>query len=526
MQKNIPQITEDFLQAFFSFNTTTASSLGFPGFDEKLPDFSEENILAQLDKYKNLLSQITQTKSANFDEKIDSDLLERKLKVQMYYLESAQHFLINPALYVSLASDGIFSLMMATHHPLEQQVDFIIKRLEDFPRFFKHAKENLKRPVKLWTEIALNEAHGAISYIRETVQNFLQINRVKSCEALIAKSCQTIFDFIEFLKQIENTQILFSIGEDRFKFLLDTFHGIHMSPKEIKKTGLKQIDILQKEISDYAGKINGSLPWQKLVDEIKKNHPSEKELVNAYKNKVAELKKFLIEKNIVTLPEQESLQIIETPDFLKHSIPYAAYTPPAMFNGSGQGLFFVSPPQGKSELLKEHCFASFPLTALHEAYPGHHLQFATQRNLKSPIRKIYDVASYYEGWTLYCEKMMCEQGFCDDQMRFFQLKDRLWRAARVVVDVSMHCYGMNDTEAVDFLVQNAKLSFDGARVDVNWYTQSATTPLSYLIGTLEVEKIRADFLNTGKTLKEFHDAFLSCGAIPLSCVKKILFHSN
>lgn len=526
MKKNVPQLIDEFLEHFFSFNTTTASALGFPGFDDRLPDFSKQNILAQTKKYQNLLAQLAQAKTRNFDEEIDRELLERKLKVQIYYLESAQHFLINPALYVSLASDGIFSLMMATHHPETQQLEFIIRRLEDFPRFFEHAKENLQKPVKLWTQIAIDEAHGTISYIRETVQNFLQMHKVKSCESLIAKSCQIIFDFIEFLKQIENTQILFSIGEDRFRFLLDTFHSIHESPKELRKIGLKQIDVLQKKISGYAGKINAAMDWQELVDDIKKKHPSEQELVNAYKNKVAELKKFLIEKDIVTLPEQESLQIIETPDFLKHSIPYAAYTPPAMFNGSGKGIFFVSPPQGKSELLKEHCFASFPLTALHEAYPGHHLQFATQKNLKSPIRKIYDVASYYEGWTLYCEQMMCEQGFCDDQMKFFQLKDRLWRAARVVVDVSMHCFGMNDTEAVDFLVENAKLSRDGARVDVNWYTQSPTTPLSYLIGTLEVEKIRNSFLNSGKTLKEFHDAFLSCGAIPLSSVKKILFHSN
>lgn len=526
MKKNIPQLTEEFLQHFFSFNTTTATALGFPGFDDRLPDFSKQNILAQTRKYQHLLALLSQTRTKNFDEEIDSELLERKLKVQIYYLESAQHFLINPALYVSLASDGIFSLMMATHRPQKQQLDFILKRLEDFPRFFEQAKENLQKPVKLWTQIALDEAHGAISYIRETVQNFLQMHKVKSYEALIAKSCQTIFDFIEFLKQIEDTQIQFSIGEDRFRFLLDTFHGIHESPKELRKIGLKQIDVLQQEISNYAGKINAAMPWRELVDDIKKNHPSEQELVNAYKNKVAELKKFLIEKDIVTLPTQESLKIMETPDFLKQSIPYAAYTPPAMFNESGQGIFFVSPPQGKMELLKEHCFASFPLTALHEAYPGHHLQFATQKKLKSPIQKIYDVASYYEGWTLYCEQMMCEQGFCDDPMKFFQLKDRLWRAARVVVDVSMHCFGMNDAEAVDFLVEHAKLSRDGARVDVNWYTQSPTTPLSYLIGTLEVEKIRTDFLNTGKTLKEFHDAFLSCGAIPLSCVKKILFHSN
>jgi len=222
------------------------------------------------------------------------------------------------------------------------------------------------------------------------------------------------------------------------------------------------------------------------------------------------------------LPENETLKVMETPEFLQSSIPYAAYSPPTMFASSDQGLFFVSPANGNEELLKEHCYSSFPLTVLHEGYPGHHLQFARQRNLSSKMRRTYNVASNYEGWTLYCEEMMHRVGYYDDAMRLYQLKDRLWRAARIVVDVSMQCYGMTDQEAADFLVGNAKLSPKGARVDVNWYTQLPTTPMSYLIGTLELDTIREKFMATGKSLKEFHDTFLECGSIPLSHVESLL----
>jgi uncharacterized protein (DUF885 family) len=244
--------------------------------------------------------------------------------------------------------------------------------------------------------------------------------------------------------------------------------------------------------------------------------------LQAYRQKVNDIKNFLTKHDLVTLPTTDSLLVIDTPEFLRESIPYAAYSPPAMFAPDNQGLFFVTPPAGNRDVLKEHCDASYPLTTLHEAYPGHHLQFATQHGFTSAIRKIYDVASAYEGWTLYCEEMMFEAGFYDDAMRLYQLKDKLWRAARIVVDVCMHCYGMTDVEAADFLVAEAKLTARSARVDVNWYTQSPTVPMSYLIGMLEVMRIRKDFLARGKTLKEFHDAFLACGAIPLASVREIL----
>ena len=345
MENTLSQITNEFLQSFFAFNPTSASSLGFPGFDSELPNFSKENIETQRNKYKKLLAQIQQkTNSKNLDEKIDFELLDRKLKIQIYYLESQQHFLINPAFYVSLASDSIFSLMMATHRPQNEQVDFILKRLEKFSHFFKQAKGNLEKPVALWTQIALDEAPGAISYLKETVQNYLKINKVKSCETLIAQACEALFDFIEFLKQIKNIQKDFAIGEDRFCFLLKTFHGLDTPAQELRKIGLQQIDLLQQEISDHASQMNGAVSWQALVDDIKKNHPSELELVNAYKTKVAELKKFLIEKNIVTLPPQESLQIMETPDFLKHSIPYAAYNPPGHVCSIRPGNLFCFTP--------------------------------------------------------------------------------------------------------------------------------------------------------------------------------------
>lgn len=524
MTKNLSEITKDYLETLFAFNPVYATTNGYPGFDDKYPNYSADSVQDIIQKCQQTIQDVTDLQIDH--ESIDADLLKRHAELHIHDLMSKQDHILNPSAYVILASDSFFSLIMSSHRSNEEKVHFITSRLQALPDFLKHAQKIISTPVKLWTDIAIKEIPGLSTYFNEVITPFFKTNKVVSGEKLIKEARHAIFDFSNFLSGLTDVKEDFAIGRDNFEYLLKTFHGIDKSAKEIKDIGFSQIDSLNKQLNEQAEKIDDLKTWQELVDLLKENHPTEEGLIKAYQNKVSEIKEFLIQNKIVTLPKDESLKIISTPEFLQNSIPYAAYCPPTMFAPDSQGLFFVSPAKGNQEVLKEHCYAAFPLTALHEAYPGHHLQFAIQRTLNSDIRKIYDVASYYEGWTLYCEEMMYRCGFYDDAMRLYQLKDRLWRAARIVVDVSMQCYGMTDDEAVTFLVDNAKLSPQGARVDVNWYTQSPTIPMSYLIGTLEVDRMREQYINQGKSLMEFHDAFLSCGAIPLKHVREVLFSKN
>lgn len=518
----LDQLVQEFLETFYQYNPTHATNDGFAGFDDKLPNFSKDHIDQSTKDYNGFLTRLAKIKPQTFDQEIDKELLERRLKQELFDIQSKQHQTINPAIYNDIASGSLFSLMMSGHHSDQEKRHYVCERLKQIPNFIKSAQENIHKPVTLWTKIALDEIPGTASYLKNVVLPFLKDQQTIGADEIVDLAHHQLFEFKHFLENLTETQDDFALGSDGFTFLLENFHGFQHSPEEVKKIGLSQIDLLTEQLNQQAEKIDSNQSWESLIDTLKKNHPSEENLLKAYINKMQEIKTFLIENEIVTLPENETLKVMETPLFLQNSIPYAAYCPPTMFAKSGQGLFFVSPVKGNKELLKDHCYASFPLTVLHEAYPGHHLQFATQRNLNSDIRKIYNVASYYEGWTLYCEEMMNRVGYYDDAMRLYQLKDRLWRAARIVVDVSMHCYGMSDQEAAQFLVDNAKLSQQGARVDVNWYTQMPTTPMSYLMGTLEVDRIREKFMGQGKSLREFHDAFLSCGAIPLQYVEKII----
>jgi uncharacterized protein (DUF885 family) len=228
--------------------------------------------------------------------------------------------------------------------------------------------------------------------------------------------------------------------------------------------------------------------------------------------------------DIVTLPEHQSLKVLETPVFLKEIIPFAAYEPPAPSDPGQKGLFYVTLAESDQQL-REHNHASIDLASVHEAFPGHHLQFvlANQVNAKKPVRLLSDSATMYEGWALYCEQLAYEQGYyADDAHEFMMLKDRLWRALRVVIDVKLHTGQMTVEQAVDLLME--KLGFDEAQAqgEIAWYSHSATVPLCYALGCEIILKLRescfGDDMPDRGQLKEFHDRLLSYGSIALPIV--------
>ena len=234
----------------------------------------------------------------------------------------------------------------------------------------------------------------------------------------------------------------------------------------------------------------------------------------------------LQEHDLVTLPENESLHIQDTPDFLKPLIPFAAYEPPMPVDSRQRGLYYVTTPDDDA-LLSEHNLYSIDLTSVHESFPGHHLQFVTA-NIHSAgnmTRSIHASASLYEGWALYCEDLMQEQGFLDKQEHhFIMLRDRLWRALRVIIDVSIHTRGMSITAAAKLMVD--KLGFDQQQADseLAWYSSAPTIPLCYATGYRLIKAVREH--QQGKddfSLKAFHDALLQQGSIALPLVIKRAF---
>jgi uncharacterized protein (DUF885 family) len=205
---------------------------------------------------------------------------------------------------------------------------------------------------------------------------------------------------------------------------------------------------------------------------------------------------------------------------------------PAPFEKQQKGYFFVTlvdeklSPEEQEDMLRGHSLYGIPVTALHEGYPGHHLQLVHANYLKNKLRRLLSTNVFIEGWALYCEEMMYDAGFYSDQRsRLLQLKDQLWRACRVIIDVGLHTKKMQYDEAVDLLVDCAKLQKVHAQKEVTRYTFSPTQPMSYLIGKSQILDLKKDYQSKAGVnfnLKEFHDQLLSYGSIPVCLIREEL----
>ena len=297
--------------------------------------------------------------------------------------------------------------------------------------------------------------------------------------------------------------------------------------------GWEQFKLTQELMASVAKEIDPSKSVEEILEEAKNDHPTAEGLLAAYEEAMAGAKQYVIDHDIVTIPEGESLKIIETPVYLRPLIPYAAYMQPGIFEEQQDGVFIVTPvdpnapAEQQEQKLKGHFNVKLPVVALHEAYPGHHLQLVWANRTETIPRQMgsFLATLFIEGWAFYCEELMEELGWIAKPIqRLGRLHDQLWRAARIILDVSLHTRGMTVEEAINFMVEKVQLEPTNAAAEVRRYTQTPTQPQSYLMGKLEILDLVEDFkkANPEASLREVHDRMLAQGSLPPRLMRQAL----
>jgi len=319
----------------------------------------------------------------------------------------------------------------------------------------------------------------------------------------------------------------FAIGEEQFNFLLHYQHALRDTAPELWRYGLRLKEEIEADLVRLAKRLDGK-PWPDLVDKLRADHPTPGELVDAYAKEMARARDFVADKALAPIPKAP-LGVIPTPAFMRAVIPYAAYDSPGAYSRDRTGWFYVTvpderlPSEQQERILRDHCRYELAATALHEGYPGHHLQLVIAKESSSHVRKNLWTPLTVEGWALYCEDMMGEQGFyASDQELFFQRVHLLWRAMRILLDVGLHTRGMTREQAVDQMVNELHVERGNAEAEVRRYCAWPAYQLCYAVGRRELLRLRDDFRQAkGKdfTLRAFHDAVLPYGGLPVTLIR-------
>jgi len=446
----------------------------------------------------------------------------------------------NPGGYLDTATGGIMLLVMKEYAPLSERLKSILERTKDVPQVLKDGKKNLipTEIPRVWAETTLDQAKMSPMLFTMLLPALAQqaapdlLIELTEAGQLAAKAIEDYAAFLtdEILPRANGN---FAVGKDMFDEILHEDHMVDYDADELLDIGWEQFRLTRKLMEDVAREIDASKSVRELLEEAKADHPTAEGLLQAYQDSMESAKQFVIDHDIASIPEQESLRIIETPVYLHPIIPYAAYMPAGIFEEKQEGVFVVTPvaanasAEEQEQTLKGHFNVKLPVTALHEAYPGHHLQLTWANRTETLPRRLGSFLStlFIEGWAFYCEELMEQLGFISEPLqRLGRLSDQLWRAGRIILDVSLHTKGMTVDEAIDFLVDECQLERTNATAEVRRYTMTPTQPQSYLMGKLQILDLVDDYKkqHPNATLREVHDAILREGSLPPRLMRQAL----
>ena len=507
-----------------------ATWAGLHDYDADMPDLSAEGFADNERRARDNVRALAawDVRELSPAERIDHRLMVARFETEAREIEAVALHRHDPSLYANTAVYGVYSLLARDFAPLAGRLPAVQSRLEQIPAAFDAGIVNLDRSPAIWIEIAIEETLGAAEFLRESIGP-LASDRPQMRTAL-ERALDACARFESFLKETHagRDSIPFAIGRELFDFKLRDEHLLPYDCESLLAFGEDAVRSTLAELTALALRIDPAGTWVHLVEKLRVDHPAEDRLLGEYRKGVADARAFVAERGLVTIPAGEELQVVDTPAFLSPTVPYAAYMAPGAFDPQQQGLFYVTPvsdqltPPERAEALLGHNRYAMLLTNVHEAYPGHHLQLVCANKVTSEVRRLFDSDVFCEGWALYCEQLMLDEGMTDDpRVRLFQLKDQLWRACRVVIDVKMHTGRMTFDEAVDVLVEVAHLERPNAVGEVRRYTQSPTQPMSYLTGKHQIMDLRErekTRLGDAFDMRAFHDKLLSFGTIPVALI--------
>jgi uncharacterized protein (DUF885 family) len=524
------------MEFWWQSSPVVASFVGIHKYDHLLddcsPEFNQEQVRRNREYVRRL--EAVEPMGLSDDEHLDLRLVLDNLRFTIRQLEDIRYWQKDPTGYAQFGAYAVFVLAVRDFAPLEQRAAAMLSRLKEIPRSLKQGRSCLKDSPAIFTRTALEVTAGSKSFYQGFVPVIAdQVPELKAEMLAASRSALDALDAYEgFLRDehLPRSDGSFAVGRELFDFMLRTNHGLNYTADDLVAIGEQTLAETEQALAALSRDIAPGQEWWQIVKALKQEHPEAGGILDAYRAAMQRARDFTRERGLVTIPEGEDIQLIWTPPFQRATIPYAAYQSPPPFEKAQTGLFYVTPvneqlpPEQQLQQLQGHCRYSIPVIALHEAYPGHHLQLVHANRTGSSIRRFLGTSVFVEGWALYCEEMMYEQGFYPDpRLRLMQLKDQVWRSCRVLIDVGLHTQGMTFDQAVDMLVNRAHLERVNAETEVKRYCSSPTQPMSYCIGKRQILALRRDYERQAGTqfnLREFHDRLLSYGSIPVELVRE------
>lgn len=517
-----------YLDLRWHFDPSSATAQGVTTHDERLADYSLVSMRQHLAAFKAIAAAVEQLEVDDPQEEIDRTAFLDEARMAVLRFENERPHVHDPTFWLSHLFGAFHSLLRRRHAVPADRARGLLGRLRATPAYLKAARETIQDPPRVFLDTATQLADAGPRLLADAARAAREADPALAGaidDALAAADAAMARFGIALGTELRahHDDLSFAIGEEQFNRRLHHEHALQATAPELYRYGLHLADETEAEVAALARQIDPAVPWRTVIERLRTQSAPGHDLVAEFQDVVERARHFIEARDLVTIPEGH-LEVIETPAFLRPLMPFAAYMPPAAFGEHRIGMFYVTvPAAGREAPAGTNSVHEIAATAVHEAWPGHHLQMLTARNSVSEVRRVSWTPVTVEGWALYCEELMAEQGFyASVEERLFQRLHLLWRAVRVVLDVGLHTRGMTPEQAVDILVDRVAMDRAKAQAEVSRYCAAPTYQLSYAVGRREFLHLRDAWrasVGPAAPLRQFHDTVLAYGGLPVSLIR-------
>ena len=552
-EQRLSAFFKEYLEEAFRRRPLEATRLGDHRFDRLLDDVSAKARAGWTAHYRQTLVDLPKkvdyaklTRSAQ----IDYEIFKHNLTASLWFAENTRSFETDPRTYNDYLSDSVYILLTQSTQPKATNIRNCVARMAQFPKIVAAAKENLRNPPRVILETAIRQTRGAIAFYEHGIYEVAGENpQLSELKPAAVRVVPLLKDYLKFLEELlPQAKGEWRVGKDKFCRKLDLELDANLSADEVLKDAETDFARVERDMYIIARQLwSGTYPGKPLppddakgrsetirlvLDRLNREHGKPEDIVRDARASVDRIKTFIRENDILRLPDPDRCKVIEMPEFHRgNSLAYLNPAPP--LDAQAASHYAVSPPPSGWDarrvetLLQEYNSRMLQILTIHEAYPGHYVQLEYSNRHPSLIRRILFSGVFAEGWAVYTEQMMLDQGYGkgDLALRLNQLKWYLRSVANAILDRKMHCANMTDAEALAFLTQRAFQSEGEALAKIIRAKQSSCQLSTYFVGRMAFYRLRRQIqreLGESFHLGRYHEAVLDHGTLPVKYLPELV----
>jgi uncharacterized protein (DUF885 family) len=548
------KLADEFISGYLTARPLHGTQLGLHQYDGKISDYTRLAIDAEVARLKRFDDKLQKFDASKLSPRasIDRRILQAAIKKELFEIQDMASYDRNPMVYARALEVDLY--VKRDFKPLDERIRDIIAIENQAQNIMTSAKTNLRDVLpKPYVELAIQIANGAADFLEK---NFVEaIGQISDQQLRAAfqesnkKAADALKDYANWLskERLPKATADFALGEEKYRRMLATTELVDLPPAKILEIGLQQLKNEQAAFAEAAKQIDPKKTPAEVFKQIQNEHPTAENLIPDMAKDLDAIRQYVVDHHIVTVPSEVRAQVKETPQYRRATSFASMDTPGAFETRATEAYYYVTPVENnwtqkqKDEWLTSFNYFTADVISIHEAYPGHYVQFLhLNSSPATKTEKIFGSYAFIEGWAHYCEKMMLDEGFGraanptpEQKMRatkyrMAQADEALLRVCRLCVSIKMHTQGMSVEDGAKFFRDNCYYEDKPAHSEAMRGTFDPGY-LNYTLGKLQILKLRADYKaqeGANFSLEKFHDEMLNHGMPPIRVLREIMLKNK